>query len=87
MKGWAQLKDAFFAAVEGDAAERARQIEALATIDPELSRRLEALLAADDRGEPLPIFQELNPALTPPPSRIGGYEVVGVLGVGGMGEV
>jgi eukaryotic-like serine/threonine-protein kinase len=85
--GWAQLKDAFFAAVEGDAAERARQVAALAAIDPGLARRLEALLAADDRGETVPFLQELEPGPPVLPSRIGAYEVVGVLGVGGMGEV
>jgi serine/threonine protein kinase len=87
VKGWAELKDAFFAAVEGDAAERARQVAALAAIDPALSRRLETLLAADDRGETLPLLLELEPGRTELPSRIGAYDVVDVLGVGGMGEV
>ena len=87
MKGWAELKQAFWAAVEGDAADRARQIEALASIDPELPNRLEALLAADDRGESLEDLFVPTPPPTEHPERIGGYEIVGVLGAGGMGQV
>ena len=87
MKGWAELKEAFWAVVEGEPAERARRVATLASIDPALADRLEALLAADDRGESL---QQILPAGMMPPSppdRIGGYDVVGVLGSGGMGEV
>jgi Tol biopolymer transport system component len=87
VKGWAQLKEAFWAAVEGDAADRTHQIDALAAMDPELANRLEALLAADDRGES---FEELfgcPPPQTTHPERIGGYEILGVLGSGGMGQV
>jgi eukaryotic-like serine/threonine-protein kinase len=87
VKGWAELKEAFWAAVDSDPAERARQIAALESIDPALSARLEALLAADDRGESLEHLFQAEPVSTAPPARIGPYEVVGVLGVGGMGEV
>lgn len=87
MKGWAELKDAFWAVVDGGPEERARRLAALAEIDPALPSRLEALLAADDGGESL---RQIFPAESISPSRperIGGYDVVGVLGVGGMGEV
>jgi eukaryotic-like serine/threonine-protein kinase len=87
VKGWAELKEAFWAAVDGDPAERARHVEALGSIDPALPARLEALLAADDRGESLQHLFQSEPASTEPPARIGMYDVVGVLGVGGMGEV
>ena len=87
MKGWTELKEAFFAAVEGGPAERSRHIAALAAIDPELSERLEALLAADDRGESIQQLFQAEPVPADHPTRIGGYDVIGVLGVGGMGEV
>jgi len=87
VRGWAELKQAFWAAVEGDAADRARQIEALASIDPGLPDRLEALLAADDRGGSFEDLFDCTPPRTGHPERIGGYEIVGVLGSGGMGHV
>ena len=87
MKGWAELKEAFWAAVDSSPPERARHVAALESIDPALSARLEALLAADDRGESLEHLFQAEPVSTAPPARIGPYEVVGVLGVGGMGEV
>jgi Tol biopolymer transport system component len=87
MKGWAELKDAFWSAVDDGPAERARHVAALRSIDPELPARLEALLAADDRGESLEHLFLSEPARAEPPSRIGVYDVVGLLGVGGMGEV
>lgn len=87
MKGWAELKDAFWATVDGDPAERARHVAALESIDPALPACLEALLAAADRGESLEHLFHQEPAGAEPPTRIGMYDVVGVLGVGGMGEV
>ena len=87
MNGWEELKEAFWAAVEGGPPERARQIAALDAIDPALSARMQALLAADDRGESLEHLFQHEPVAAAPPARIGAYDVVGVLGVGGMGEV
>jgi len=87
MKGWAQLKEAFWAALEGEPAERARHAEALASIDPELPARLEALLAADAGGEALQQIFQSDPVPDERPARIGTYDVIGLLGVGGMGEV
>ena len=85
MKGWEELKEAFWAAVDAGPEERARRTAALAAIDPALPERLEALLAADARGESLEPMFEPEPASHP--ARIGGYDVIGVLGVGGMGNV
>lgn len=87
MKGWAELKEAFWAAVDGDPAERARHAAALESIDSALPARLEALLAADDRGDSLQHLLQPEATDTEAPARIGMYDVVGVLGVGGMGEV
>ena len=89
MKGWAELKQGFWAAVDADPAEHARHIAALASVDPDLASRLEALLAADARGESLQQIFEAESASDPigHPFKVGAYVVTGVLGVGGMGEV
>jgi serine/threonine protein kinase/dipeptidyl aminopeptidase/acylaminoacyl peptidase len=89
VKGWVQLKDAFWAAAEADPSEHPRHVAALASIDPDLARRLEALLAADARGESLQQIFGARSDVKPPErlSHIGTYAVTGVLGVGGMGEV
>ena len=91
MKGWAELKAAFQAATEGDPAERARHVAALAAIDPELPARLDALLAADAgaAGDLLQQIFEAGPesGARDRPARIGGYDVIDLLGAGGMGEV
>jgi len=87
VKGWAELKDAFWAAVEGDPAERARHLAALSSIDPALPARLEAMLAADDHGASLLHLFQPEPVREAHPARIAGYDVIGILGVGGMGEV
>ena len=86
MKGWAHLKDAFWAAVDREPAERARLIGELEAKDPALAKRLEALLAADQRGDVLEPLFESAPSIDTP-DRIGEYEVIGALGAGGMGEV
>jgi serine/threonine protein kinase len=86
VNGWTDLKEAFWAAVEGGPDERASRIAHLSAINPELARRLEAMLAADARGEkPFQLFD--SDPISERPTRIGAYEVVGVLGTGGMGEV
>ena len=89
MNGWAELKEGFWAAVDADPSEHARHIAALASVHPDLASRLEALLAADARGESLQQIFEAEPASDPigHPFQVGAYVVTGVLGVGGMGEV
>ena len=87
MRRWAELKEAFWAAADADPSEHAGHIAALASVDPELAGRLAALLAADARGESLQQIFEAESDPAERPSRIGGYAVTGVLGVGGMGEV
>ena len=84
---WEELKHAFWAAVDCAPADQARQMAVLASNNPGLGGRLEALLAADARGESLQPLFHYEPARTQPPARIGPYEVIGALGVGGMGEV
>ena len=87
MKGWAELKDAFWAVLDGEPGERERQLAVLASIDPALPGQLEALLAADSRGDPLPLLLKTESPGPSRPDRIGRYDVIGVLGAGAMGDV
>ena len=84
---WEELKHAFWAAVDCAPSEQARQVRMLASSNPGLAGRLDALLAADARGESLQHLFQDEPERTQPPARIGPYEIIGALGVGGMGEV
>ena len=87
MKGWAELKTAFWAVVEGGPGERERRTAELGAIDPALPDMLGALLEADARGDGLLPLVDPLPAESPRPSRIGNYDVIDVLGAGAMGEV
>ena len=88
MKRWAELKEAFWQIVDSDPETRGHQLEALAASDPELHRHVAQLLAADARGEPLlNLLAPATASASEEPSRIGLYEITGVIGAGGMGEV
>jgi Tol biopolymer transport system component len=87
VKGWAELKAAFSAVVDGEPGERERRTAELRAIDPALPDMLEALLEADARGEALLPLVDPLPAESPRPDRIGHYDVIEVLGAGAMGEV
>jgi Tol biopolymer transport system component len=85
---WSELKEAFWALSELDPAEQDRRLAALKASDPDLHRRLAELLVADTWGEPLAALFSSEPAEPDArPTRIGGHDIVGVLGSGGMGEV
>jgi len=85
---WSELKTAFWDLADLAPSDRAHRLALLASTDPELYRQLDVLLAADDRGEQLlHLFAAVAPALPEPPVRVGPYEITGVLGAGGMGEV
>jgi len=87
MNGWDELKEAFWAAIDRGADEHARQEARLASIDPALPGRLAVLLNAARSGDPLARLFDVSAESPATPAQIGPYEVVGVLGVGGMGEV
>jgi Tol biopolymer transport system component len=87
VKGWAELKEAFWAVLDGGPSERERRTAELRAIDPALPDMLDALLAADSRGEPLMPLEDPEAAASPAPTRIGDYDVVALLGAGAMGEV
>ena len=69
MKGWAQLKDAFWASVEGGPEERRRRSEELRAIDPALVETLDALLAADADGKPMIPLDDPGPEPASRPTR------------------
>ena len=85
MKGWPELKDAFWAVIENGPGERERRAAELRAIDPALPDMLDTLIAADSRGEPLLPLDDPHPVAMP--GRIGDYDVIEVLGAGAMGEV
>ena len=90
---WRKIEELYEAALQRPAGERATL---LAQADPDLRRHVEILLAQPGSGSPLdrPAWEgvlatddETQPAVLPPGSRIGNFEIVSLLGRGGMGEV
>jgi serine/threonine-protein kinase len=84
-----RLSDWFERALEAD--DRDAVVAECAREDPGLVERLQAMLAADARGD-APLKQAVasaatDPDETAPPERIGPFEVVRRLGAGGMGVV
>ena len=79
MKGWAELKEAFWAVIEHGPGEKDRRAADLGAIDPALPDLLDALLAADAGGAPLLHLDDPAAPALPRPSRIGDYEVIDVL--------
>ena len=86
---WMQLKE-IFAAVQGKLpAEQAEMVRALAQGDEEIESAVRDLLAADESaGSFLQTpAADLHSALLAPGTRLGPYQILGVLGEGGMGKV
>lgn len=91
-----RLLEAFESIVDLPPIEREAALEALRIESPELERAVRALLARDDRTGPLdrplasdlaPLLREALPELDPAPAQIGPYQVLRLLGEGGMGRV
>src|ERR1700733_9733298 len=86
---WLQLKE-IFAAVQGKPpAEQAEMVCALAHGDEALESAARDLLAADESaGSFLQTpAAYLHSALLSPGTRLGPYQILGLLGEGGMGKV
>ena len=84
---WRQITEAFDAALALEAGQREAYLREVAVADPALGRELESLLAAhrhagDFGNTPLSSWSLLQPG-----SMVGPYQVAGLIGVGGMGEV
>ncbi len=100
---WRQVTAIFHAALTREEAERAAFVASRCGNDPALRREVEAMVAAhqnaDGFGEP-PLFAvgaaaALDPAPPgadrpmnlPPGTKLGAFEVLALVGAGGMGEV
>jgi len=75
---WRQIEILYHAALERDPVTRAAFLLDACANDPELLREVESLLA-----QPV----KTRSFLASPARRIGDYELIGLLGAGGMGEV
>src|SRR5258706_988341 len=92
---WSRIEALYHAARERDASERAAFLEAACAGDPQLRREVESLLAepASDGflSEPaiaVAAHLFMNPDATVLTGRrIGAFQLQGLLGAGGMGEV
>ena len=89
---WTKVKEVFQDALERPPDERAAYLTGACGNDPGLRAEVDRLLAAHEQAGS---FIETSPAPPPAPpamrlqpgERIGRYEVSGLLGAGGMGEV
>jgi eukaryotic-like serine/threonine-protein kinase len=86
---WGQVKAIFDAAVECDPASRAELIRERCGEDAELRREVQSLLDSDREtgthlDSPLKLAAEGGTAVG---TRLGPYEILAVVGAGGMGEV
>src|SRR5499426_1246243 len=79
---WRQISATYQEAVELTAAKREAYLTHVCGGDAQLRREVEALLAQDPPASFL-----RSPVTLPPGSRIGAYELLEVIGAGGMGIV
>src|SRR5215831_13382811 len=86
---WTRIDELFNSALERDPAERTHFLEEACAGDQALLGEVKSLLAAHDRAESF-----LESGLLPAPEaalapgcRLGPYEIVALLGAGGMGQV
>ena len=91
---WSLIQEKLEVAVALDPGQRAAFLQELGTTDPNLREELESLLAQDSNSGNLLKTSAMLPLAPPSPERdpmigrrLGPYQVVDLLGVGGMGEV
>lgn len=96
---WRQIEDLYQAALERDATERAAFLDEACAGDEELRCEVESLLAADEEAKKSEDFlnqtalqvaakdiaQDQEQSLVG--RTVGRYQILSLLGVGGMGEV
>ena len=90
---WHRLSDLFERASALDDGARAALLEEVARADPSLAQTLARMLAAADGAHrvlddgPALVHALIAPAEVAPPTHIGAYRVLRLLGEGGMGRV
>ena len=85
---WSDLETLFHEALARPAATRAAFLADRCAGRPELRAQIEAMLHAhDEAGSAMKTPPVAAQAPLQPGARVGAYEIVGQLGVGGMGEV
>ena len=88
---WARVEELYHAALEKDAAEREAFLDEACRGDEALRREVQSQLGYEREAEPL-MEQPAASAATQRlavgrGTRLGPYEVTGLIGAGGMGEV
>jgi serine/threonine protein kinase len=91
MAPWGRVKEVLASYLEARTAERAQLRERVRAAEPSVAREVESILGSWDTQSsflesPPAVEDDDRPAL-PAGSRLGPYEIVDVLGTGGMGEV
>jgi serine/threonine protein kinase len=84
---WRQVTGIFHAALERKADDRDAFVAAQCGDDAGLRRDVEEMLAAHQRPGPFSGSASLGRAALAPGTRLGPYEVISLLGAGGMGQV
>src|SRR5262249_47496778 len=97
---WREITEIFHAARQRDLASREAFVAEACRDDPTLRREVEAMLAGlDNAGQfgetpPFAVASRAEPASPPldaiqlpPGSQLGPYQILGLLGAGGMGQV
>src|SRR5262245_41680479 len=84
---WHQLSRIYDALARCDVEERAALLDQVGRDDPGLQRELESLLAHEPGGDTLVGEGGVRPLRSLVGRTVGAYEVLAVLGSGGMGDV
>ena len=85
---WSKIEELFHSALQRDPSARMAFLAEACGGDVSLREEVDALLAADgEAGSFLERLHELEPMMLEPGYRLGAYQIVGLIGRGGMGEV
>ena len=90
---WQQLESLFYAVLELEPQDRPGFLDQACSADPELRRQIESLLAAVTKTDGflerpiVDVAESLNSPDAATGQRFGAYEVLQLIGIGGMGTV
>src|SRR5947209_7706973 len=84
---WQLVKQKLNAAIELEPARRVSYLDELGSCDPELRAEVESLLSSHQEAGDFLDDSSLSKDSLTPGSRLGEYEIVELIGAGGMGEV